>query len=72
LINTSFAHNSKNQVGEYQPSLFEAQNPQFDEQKTVNNGKIFRLTSDKGGDGKINVEDLEWHYLEGSGDFRSE
>ena len=72
MISTSFAHNSKNQGGEYQPSLFEAQNPQFDEQKTVNNGKIFRLTSDKGGDGKINVEDLEWHYLEGSGDFRSE
>jgi len=72
LISTSYAANSKNYVGEYQPSLFEMEDPQFDKEKTVTNGKIFTLTTDKGGDGKINVEDLEWHYLEGDGDFRSE
>ena len=39
--------------------------------KTVTNGKIFTLTHDKTGDGKIDVDDLEWTYLEGDGDFRS-
>ena len=30
------------------------------------------MTSDKTGDGKIDIEDLEWHYLEGDGDFGSD
>ena len=38
----------------------------------MTNGKIFTLTRDKTGDGKIDVNDLEWTYLEGDGDFRSE
>ena len=71
LISTSFAHNSKNYAGDYQPSLFETEDPQFDEEKTINNGKIFTLTRDKNKNGVINFEDLEWHYLEGDGDFRS-
>lgn len=71
LISTSFAHNSKNYAGDYQPSLFETEDPQFDATKTVNNGKIFTLTRDKNKNGVINFEDLEWHYLEGDGDFRS-
>jgi len=29
------------------------------------------LTHDRTGDGKIDVNDLEWQYLEGDGDFRS-
>jgi len=72
LISTSFAHNSKNYNGNYQPSLFETEDPQYDEQKTVQNGKIFTLTRDKNKNGKIDVNDLEWHYLEGNGDFGSE
>lgn len=71
LISTSYAHNSKNYTGEYQPSLFETQDPQFDKEKTVTNGKIFTLTRDKDKNGVINFEDLEWHYLDGDGDFRS-
>ena len=39
--------------------------------KPVKNGKIFTLTHDKTGDRKVNVDDLEWHYLAGDGDFRS-
>ena len=39
--------------------------------KTITNGKIFTLTRDKSGDGKIDVNDLEWKYLEGDGDFKS-
>jgi hypothetical protein len=71
LISTSYAPNSK-QNANYQPTLFEMESPEFDEQKTQTNGKIFTLTKDKTGDGHINVEDLEWTYLSGDGDFRSD
>lgn len=71
LISTSYAPNSKKYKGGYQPTLFETNNPQFDIKKTVTNGKIFTLTRDKSGDGKIDVTDLEWEYLKGDGDFRS-
>lgn len=72
LISTSYAHNSKEYDGEYIPTLFETIDPKYDENKTKSNGKIFILDKDKTGDGKIDVEDLEWEYLEGDGDFRSE
>lgn len=72
LISTSFAPDSKKYKDTYQPTLFETKNPQFDKKKTVKNGKIFTLTHDKTGDGKIDVNDLEWSYLNGSGDFRSD
>ncbi len=72
LISTSFAPDSKNFKNNYQPTLFEVNDPQFDEKKTVKNGKIFTLTRDKSGDGKIDVNDLEWTYLNGDGDFQSE
>lgn len=71
LISTSYAVNSKNYKDGYQPTLFETSAPYFDKVKTVNNGKIFTLTHDKTGDHKVNVDDLEWHYLDGDGDFRS-
>lgn len=72
LISTSYAPDSKNYRIAYEPTLFELNDPQFDENKTVKNGKIFTLASDKSGDGKIDVNDLEWSYLEGDGDFRSD
>jgi len=71
LISTSFATESKNYKSSYQPTLFEVNDPQYDEYKTTKNGKIFTLTHDKTGDGKIDVNDLEWKYLKGDGDFRS-
>jgi len=71
FISTSYAENSKNYKSGYLPTLFETDDPQFDENKTMINGKIFILDHDKSGDGKIDVEDLEWHYLKGDGDFRS-
>ncbi len=70
LISTSYAPESKN-ITDYIPTLFETNDPQFDKTKTIVNGKIFSLTQDKTGDGKIDVNDLEWSYLEGDGDFRS-
>lgn len=72
LISTSYAPNSKPKDIPYQPTLFEIESPSFDEEKTQSNGKIFTLTRDMTGDKVINVEDLEWTYLEGDGDFRSD
>lgn len=72
LISTSYAPDSKLYKTNYQPTLFETNNPQFDKKKTIKNGKIFTLTHDTSGDGKIDVNDLEWTYLKGDGDFKSE
>ena len=72
LISTSYAPDSKVHKNGYQPTLFEINDPQFDEKKTITNGKIFTLTQDKSGDGKIDVDDLEWTYLKGDGDFNSD
>ena len=71
LISTSYAVNSKTYKTPYQPTLFETRDPQFDVHKTKKNGKIFILDRDKTGNGRVDVEDLEWHYLVGDGDFRS-
>ena len=72
LISTSYAPKSKPIEIQYQPTLFEIESPKFDKAKTQVNGKIFTLTKDRSGDGVINVDDLEWSYLEGDGDFRSD
>ena len=72
LISTSYAVESKTHKSNYQPTLFEKNDPQFDEIKSSRNGKIFTLTSDRTGDQRVNVDDLEWRYLQGDGDFRSE
>jgi len=72
LISTSYAPNSKPSDIPYQPALFELEDERFDEVKTQANGKIFTLTRDTSGDRRIDVEDLEWSYLEGDGDFRSD
>ncbi len=70
LISTSYAPTAA--AYSIQPSLFEAESPQFDTEKTKANGKIFTLYRDKTGDSRIDVNDLEWGYLEGDGDFRTE
>ncbi len=70
LISTSYAVESK-KYKNYEPSLFETESPQFDADKTRIKGKIFELTSDTNQNGRIDIDDLEWHYLEGDGDFRS-
>ena len=72
LISTSYAPNSKPSEIEYQPSLFEVEDPKFDKSKTLIRGKKFMLENqDLTGDGVINIEDLRWEYLAGDGDFRS-
>jgi hypothetical protein len=71
LISTSYAVESKTYRGGYQTSPLEERSSNFDKKKTRINGKIFTLTKDKTGDGKIDIEDLDWQYMEGDGDFRS-
>ena len=71
LISTSYAHDSKKYSIPYQPTLFETVQPYYDVDKSKTNGKIFVLERDKTGDRRINIDDLEWQYLEGDGDFRS-
>ncbi len=71
LISTSYAPESKKYKMSYQPTLFETQQPYFNPDKSKTNGKIFVLTRDVTGDNRIDINDLEWQYLEGDGDFRS-
>ena len=70
LISTSYAVESK-KYKDYQPTLFETESPVFDIDKTRIKGKIFELTRDTNGNGRIDIDDMEWHYLDGDGDFRS-
>ncbi len=72
LISTSFAHQSKNLGTPYQPSLFESENNLFDKVKSTQKGKIFTLTHDINQDGIVDLKDLQWQYLTGDGDFRSD
>lgn len=72
LISTSYAPDSNPAELDYQPTLFETESPKFDEVKTHTNGKLLTLTRDDvNGDGVVNIDDLQWEYLEGDGDFRS-
>ena len=71
LISTSFAPESKNYKTDWNPTFFETQDPRFNAEKSAICGKIFTLTHDANLNGKIDIDDLEWKYLEGTGDFRS-
>ncbi len=71
LISTSYAPDSKMLKQPLQLTLFETESPQFDPSKAQTKGKIFVLDRDVDGNGRIDIDDLQWHYLEGDGDFRS-
>ena len=72
LISTSYAINSKLQKGQLTIfdyiSELEASSMSFNPAITRDRGKIFTLTRRNK---KIDIDDLEWKYLEGDGDFRS-
>ena len=72
LVSTSYAYESKKVSQPYQLSLFETESPKFDKTKTNTHGKIFTLEKDTNKSGKIDINDLEWNYLNGDGDFRSD
>lgn len=68
LISTSYAKSA----GSKQLTLFEQESPLFDESKHNTHGKLFTLTHDKDGSGKVDTDDIEFSgYLDGDGDFRS-
>ena len=72
LISTSYAPDSNPAKLNNQPTLFEAEDPKFDETKTRVNGKKFILEQeDVNDDGVIDVDDLQWEYLDGDGNFSS-
>lgn len=71
LISTSYAVESK-KIKDWQPTLFETDSPYYDADKSRTNGKIFVLDEDINGDGRFNINDLQWSYLKGDGDFRSD
>lgn len=60
LISTSYAPNSK---------LIDETT---DHSQEMEKGKIFILEGDITGDGRIDIDDLKWEYLNGDGDFRSD
>lgn len=72
LISTSYAPECKKMKLGGLFSEFEMSSPQFNADKSKTHGKIFILERDVTGDGLINIDDLEWDYLEGDGDFRSD
>lgn len=72
LISTSYAPQSNAAGVFYQPTLFETESPVYDEDKSMANGRLFVLEgTDVSDDGVINIDDLQWQYLDGDGDFRS-
>ena len=71
LISTSYAIESK-KIKDWEPTLFETESPYYDADKSRTNGKIFILDEDINSDGRFNINDLHWNYLEGDGDFRSD
>ncbi len=72
LISTSYAIESKAYKSGQQISLFELEDEKFDSTITNARGKIFTLSRDKDNSGKIDIDDLEWSYLNGDGSFQSE
>ena len=69
LISTSYAKGASNK----QITIFEMESPLFDQGKHETHGKLFTLTRDANGSGRIDTDDIEFNgYLDGDGDFRSE
>lgn len=72
LVSTSYAPSSKPNVGAWKPTDLEAGSRRYDAAKARDHGRIFVLTEDTNRDGRIDIDDLDWDYLEGDGDFRSD
>ena len=70
LISTSFAAESKVNKDSYQLTLFEMNDPKYDESKTRVKGKVFILENNKEAE-RIDIDDLKWDYMESDGDYRS-
>ena len=72
LISTSYAPASNDGGAFYAPTPQETLSPCYDEAKSRERGRVFILEEkDVNGDGRVDIEDLQWAYLDGDGDFRS-
>ncbi len=69
LISTSYAPDAKK---EKYGILFEYAAEQNGGRPKNERGRIFVLDHDTNKSGRIDLDDLEWEYLQGDGDFRSE
>lgn len=72
LVSTSYAPDAKRAASGYSPSIFEKNSKSFDPERSRSNGRIFVLEGDVTGDGRIDADDLQYDYLRGTGDFRSD
>lgn len=73
LISTSYSPKANNGGAFYSPNPGLFDHVLYDEKKDFERGKIFTLQDkDINKDGVINIDDIEWEYLEGDGDFRSD
>lgn len=82
LISTSYANESKkkrygldeeyHQFTLFELTDYEKNSPIYDKNKTNTNGKIFILERAIDNSEIVNIDDLEWQYLDGDGDFRSD
>lgn len=73
LISTSYAPASNAGGAFYAPTAVETGDPGYDEEKSRTRGRVFTLVrEDVSGDGRIDIDDIRWEYLEGDGDFRSD
>lgn len=68
LISTCYAMEGATPL---KPITFVRRPPQFSEEKSKTNGKILVLERKASGKCSFNFESLQWNYLEGNGDFRS-
>jgi hypothetical protein len=68
LISTSYAKSA----GSRQLTFSEVSSPLYDEDKHDTHGKLFTLTGDTDGSGRVDTDDIKFSgYLDGDGDFRS-
>jgi len=72
LISTSYAVNSKKFKTPVQLSLWEQNFPQYDPTIDDLRGKIYTLDAESIKTNKYPPDALQWEYLEGDGDFRSD
>ncbi len=74
LISTSFskAEKEKKYFGGYQFSVFDIGKDGFDKEKAATNGKIFTLEKNSENAENTDIDNLQWNYLNGNGDFRSD
>ena len=69
LISTSYA---KGWANNHQITLFELNSADYSDNLHKKNGKKFILERDIDGSGRIDHKDIEFEYMDGDGDFRSE